>query len=108
MKLFRGFRLMLVRDLIYYSLISTTYFNTFNLWQSLLIITSAFIVSHPFDTLLTNIYYKKADTHPNTLIADIYKEIGLKGLYRGFLARTVVLGGGVAAGLASMYAIMRF
>jgi len=64
------------------------------------------VISHPFDTLLTTFYSKKVDKHPNIVLAEIYKELGFKGLFRGFLERTIVLGGGLLAGFGSMYAIM--
>jgi len=99
---------MLARDLIYYSLLSVPYFNSLSLTQSLLVISGAFIISHPFDTLLTNIYFRKTDHHPNALLLDIYKELRFRNLYRGFFERTIFLGGGVLAGFASMYAIMQF
>jgi len=76
---------MLIRDLIYYSTISTTMNYSLSLAQALLVVSGAIVLSHPFDTLLTNIYYKKTDSHPNVVIRDLYKELGVKGLYRGLL-----------------------
>lgn len=99
---------MLLRDLIYYSVISTIYFNPLSLVNSLLVMSGAILLSHPFDTILTNIYYEKAGTISSRHFSDIYKELGYKGLFRGFFERTIVLGGGIAAGFASMYVIMRY
>lgn len=76
---------MLARDLIYYSTISTTMNYSLSLVQSLLVVSGAIILSHPFDTLLTNIYYRKTDSHPNVVLRELYKELGVKGLYRGLL-----------------------
>ena len=84
-RFFKGYRLMLARDLIYYSTISTTMNYSFSLVQSLLVVSGAIILSHPFDTLLTNIYYRKTDSHPNVVLRELYKELGVKGLYRGVL-----------------------
>lgn len=76
---------MFIRDLIYYSTISTTLHYTFSLAQSLMVVSAAIILSHPFDTLLTNVYHGKTDSPPNVVLSEIYKELGMKGLYRGIV-----------------------
>jgi hypothetical protein len=76
---------MLARDMIYYSTISTSMNYSLNFVQSLLVISGAIILSHPFDTLLTNIYYRRTDSHPNEVLRELYKELGIRGLYRGLL-----------------------